>query len=323
MLRAGLSLLLVVGLCGMSCRRAPEPEQVPDATTKPAEQAQPAAVNRLTVFVSILPQAYFVERVGGRHVDVKVLVGPGQSPATYEPTPDQMSALAGARAFFRIGVPFEETLLPKIRGTFKDLEIVDTRAGITLRKMEAHEHEEHEGEHEHEHEAGGDDPHSWLNPKLVKIQAKTICDALCRLDAANAVQYQQNLAKFQADLDALDARIAESLAPLAGRELFVFHPAFGYFADAYGLKQVPVEIEGKEPAAKDVAALVRRAREANVRVIFVQPQFSPKSATAIAREIGGAVVSLDPLARDYMKSLEAMAQQIGNALAAGPPDPGE
>jgi zinc transport system substrate-binding protein len=118
------------------------------------------------------------------------------------------------------------------------------------------------------------------------------------------------------DLDRLDARLRESLAPLKGRDFFVYHPAFGYFADAYGLRQIPVEIEGKEPTARQLARLIDRARAEGVRVIFVQPQFSAKSAQAIATAIGGSVIPLDDLAKDYLANLAAMAEKVRGALAA-------
>ena len=171
-----------------------------------------------------------------------------------------------------------------------------TSAGVPLRMLTADEitaeeaHEAHEEPHGQESEtnAGRPDPHIWLNPLLVKTQARTICDALVELDPQHAADYRKNLAAFEADLDRVHAEIAATLAPLKGRELFVFHPAFGYFADAYGLKQVPVEIEGKEPTAKQLAELIARAKADHVKVIFVQPQFSRKSAEAIAQAIGGA-----------------------------------
>ena len=302
---------MAVGVCAYlavfswSCRPDPASQRAVDEQT-----------DQTTVFVSILPQAYFVERVGGEYVDVQVLVGPGQSPATYEPTSRQMKTLARAQAFFRIGVPIETSLIPKIRGTFQQIEIIDTREGITLRRMtdEISEHPAHtENDHGHDH-AEGDDPHIWMSPRLVKIQARTICAALCRIDPAHSNDFEQNLALFHADLDTLDAHLATVLAPLKGKELFVFHPAYGYFTEAYGLKQIPVEIEGKEPSAKDLAALIKKAREAEVRVIFVQPQFSTRSAEAIAGQIGGVVVPFDPLARDYIKNLEACAEQVRQAL---------
>lgn len=307
---AAIGTLCLVGMLAPGCRPTSQTGQPATAASEP-EATDTATVS---AFVSILPQVCFVERVGGRHVRVSVLVGPGQSPFSYEPTARQMSELAKARVLFRIGVPFEEVLLPKISAAFGQLKICDTRTGITLRPIGGHE-SDHESHAEHEHDHEGDDPHIWLSPKLVKIQAQTICDTLCQLDPPHADDYRRNLAGFHADLDGLDARIGTALAPVKGKELFVFHPAYGYFADAYGLKQVAVEIAGKEPSAKELSALVKRARDSGARVIFVQPQFSTSSAAVVAREIGGAVVPLDPLAPDYLENLERMAVVVKEALS--------
>ncbi len=297
--------------------------------------SQPATA-KLRVAVSVLPQAYFVERVGGEFVEVDVLVGPGQSPHAYDATPKQLEGLARAKAYFRTGIDAENTLVPRLEQMFKNLKIIDLRKDVPLRKMTADEagpceHEEHATEadhHEHEtgrpqtgkaesdhdHQAGRPDPHIWLNPLYAKIQAQTVCDTLVALDPPHAERYRQNLAALQADLDQLHAKLTTILAPLKGRDVFVFHPAFGYFTDAYGLRQVPVEIEGKEPTAKQLAALIDRARTSGVKVIFVQPQFSAKSAEAVARAIDGAVVPMDDLPRDYLKALEEMADKIKAAL---------
>ncbi len=256
-----------------------------------------------SLFVSILPQAYFVERVGGSHVEVEVLVGPGQSPATFELTPKQMARLTRADAYFRIGLPFEKRLVGKIQTALSDLRVVDTRQGIKLRTME------------HEHHNDGSDPHIWLDPMLVKVQAATVCEELCRLDPVNATEYEENLKAFKADLDEVDARITQALEPLKGRKFYVFHPSYGYFGDAYGLTQVAVEVEGKEPSARRLAALIDQAKEDSVKVIFVQPQFSAKSAEAVAEAIEGVVVPIDPLARDYLKNLEDIAEKITRGLA--------
>lgn len=277
-----------------------------------AETSEP---KRIPAFVSILPQKYFVERVGGDRVDVSVLVGPGRSPATYEPTPRQMSDLAAAHVFFRIGVPFEKSLMPKIRSLQDDLVIVDLRKGIELRRLRSeHDHGDHEAEGDHSHESGAPDPHIWLDPVLVKTQAETIRNALSRIDPAHAEIYEKNLKAFQADLDRINARIAEVLAPLKGKTVFVFHPAYGYFTDRYGLKQKAVETGGKEPSAKQLANLIDEAKRSNVKVIFVQPQFDQQNAKTIAKAIGGAVVSLDPLASDYLENLRGMASKIEEAL---------
>jgi zinc transport system substrate-binding protein len=280
-----------------------------------AQTSAPAA--RLRVAVSILPQAWFVERIGGECVTVDVLVGPGQSPHAFEPSPRQMTALADARAYVRIGIDFEQSLVPRLERMFPNLRIVDQRTGVPLRPVDAacdHDHE-HEQGHDHADAHGAPDPHIWLSPPLAKTQAQTIADALVALDPARAATYRANLAALHADLDRVHAELAAALAPLKGRELFVFHPAFGYFADAYGLKQVPVEVGGKEPTPRQLAQLIERARSAGVQVIFVQPQFPQKSAAAVARAINGAVVPMDDLARDYLANLSDMAAKIKTALA--------
>lgn len=303
-----------------------------------------AAEEKVVVFTSIVPQEYFVERIGGERVAVQALVKPGQSPHTYEPTPRQMAALSSAKLYFRIGVTFENAFLPKIKQTMRGLRIVDTRKGITLRSMKAHHQhdEEHKGEGEHreeehaeedhdeqghdaEHEEhdedqdgldheGGTDPHTWLNPRLVKVQARTITDALTQADPAGKAVYAKNLAAFLKDLDALDGKLTKALAPVKGKTFLVFHPSWGYFADAYGLEQEPVEIEGKDPSARQLARIIEQAKEEGVRVIFVQPQFSQRSAKRIADAIDGAVLPIDPLARDYLANMEAVARTVSAAL---------
>jgi zinc transport system substrate-binding protein len=277
--------------------------------------------DKITAYVCILPQAYFVKRIGGDHVDVSVLVGPGRSPATYEPTPKQITGLAKAKVFFRIGVPFENAIMQKIASAFKELKVVDTRQGIRRRKMkEPHGHGhaqdvEHSDEsHKHEHGSGEYDPHIWLDPLLVKVQAQTISRALCKLDPANANDYRRNLDEFLSDLDRTHGEISKTLAPVKGKEIFVFHPAYGYFTDRYGLTQIAVEMGGKEPSARQLATLIDSARDKGVKAIFVQPQFNRRNAQIIAGAVGAQVISLDPIARDYLNNLKEMAIKIRTAL---------
>jgi zinc transport system substrate-binding protein len=268
---------------------------------------------RIPVFASILPQAYFLERIGGDRLDIEVLVGEGQSPETYEPTPRQMAALAEAKAWFLIGVPFEKNLMKKLGPSHPNLAMVETQKGVPYRRLSGYEngHNVHGTGHGRR---GAPDPHIWMSPRLVKLQARNMCDALVRIDPSGRQLYAENLQSLLSDLDGVDARIARSLAPLRGRRMYVFHPAFGYFADAYGLIQVPVELEGKEPGARQLADLIQKAKRDGVRVIFVQPQFSRKSAELVAQSIGGAVVPINPLARDYLANLERMASAIEQGL---------
>jgi zinc transport system substrate-binding protein len=285
-------------------------------------QAADTPGGKVKVFVSILPIAYFVERVGGPDVEVNVLVGPGQDPHSFEPTPRLMTKLAEARVLYKIGFPFEENLIKKIGSAFKNVEVVDLQKGIQLRPMTEEEAEAEETEHghghgkeeEHPHDAGEMDPHTWLNPRFAKIQARTIADTLIRMDPSHKARYEENLKGLQADLDSVHEQLTKALAPVKGKSFFVFHPAWGYFGDAYGLKQVPVQIGGKEPTARQLGKLVALAKEDGVKVIFVQPQFSKKTAETLAQSIGGVVVALDDLAPDYLKNLKEMAAQIDAAL---------
>jgi zinc transport system substrate-binding protein len=260
------------------------------------------------VFVSVEPQAFFVERVAGGRVAVEVMVRPGESPATYEPSSRQMADLSRAKLFFRVGVPFEETLLPKIESTMKGLRIVDTREGVPLRRMKSAP-----GHHGHAR-GGGADPHIWTNPRLAKIQARTIADALAGVDPSGKEAFEENYRKFAADLDVLDAKLAAALKPVRGKVFLVFHPAWGYFADAYGLVQESIELEGKEPSGRQLARVISKARAEGARVVFVQLQFSRSKAKTIADAIGGVVVPIDPLARDYIANLETVAEKVRQGM---------
>jgi zinc transport system substrate-binding protein len=256
----------------------------------------------LRAFVSVTPQAYFVERVGGRFVEVEELVGPGRSPTTYEPTPKQIARLAEADVYFRIGVPFEHGFIDKLAEINPGMKIIDTRKNVPLRFFNA--------------SAGGEapDPHIWLDPKRVKIQAATICEALCGILHERCSDFRRNLNLFQQDLDELDREISEILGPLAGRSFYVFHPAFGYFGDSYGLNQVAVEVEGKEPGPRQLSNLIEKAEKDGVHTIFVQPQFARTQAEAFAGAIGAEVVPLNPLAKDYLSNLKFMAEALRKAL---------
>ncbi len=261
-------------------------------------RASPARTSsRLVVFTSIPPLQDFVQRVGGERVRAEALVQPGQEPHTYEPTPRQMAGLARARLFFLSGFPFENALVPRLQSTMPDLEIVDTREGIVLQEEEE-----------------GADPHVWMSPLLAQRQARTIRDTLVRVDPAGEPSYRANFERFASELQEVHQELGKALAPLAGRELLVYHPAFGYFAAEYGLKQVAVQMGGKEPTARQLAELIRLARERHIRVVFVQPQFSQAGAKAVAEAIDGAVVRLDDLPRDYLANLRDISRKVREAL---------
>jgi len=268
----------------------------------------------IPVFVSIQPQAYFVNRVGGDRVQVDVLVRPGGSPATYAPTPKQMARLAAAKVFFRIGVPFENALLPKISRNMPRLNIVDMSAGLEHVESVARSHQGEPSSRLAANDHGELDPHTWMDPMLAKKQAEVIMKTLFKIDPAGQSIYEENYRKITEDLVALDARIRRILKVVAGKTLFVYHPAYGYFCRAYGLRQKAVESGGKDPSPRHLTQLIDEARKEGIRVIVVQPQFSQKKAKSIARAIHGAVVVFDPLAYDYMANLEKVANRLAGLL---------
>ena len=283
--------------------------------------AQPASAGeRLSVFVSILPQKFFVQQIGGDRVDVAVLVEPGASPHTYEPKPRQMAALTGARLYFAVGVGFEQAWLRRIAAANPQMAIVHTDHNIRKIPMAAHHHhDDHDDDHSHHHDKHhhdhvGYDPHIWLSPPLVMQQARTILMALQEADPSHNRLYEENYKRFLDRVYQLDAELRAMFAGKKGLQFMVFHPAWGYFAEAYNLRQVPVEVMGKEPKPRELQALIQHARNAGIRVVFVQPQFSMRSAETVAREINGQVVFADPLAEDWFANLKSVAEKFEAAL---------
>lgn len=315
-------VLLVVAVLLLGCAPTPTPTAPPTAKprpgwwpsgTKEADVAE-GEEKTLNITVSILPQKYLVERVGGEYVKVSVMVLPGNSPATYEPKPEQLKALSEADAYISIGVPFEKAWLDKITAANDKMLMVDTTQGIERRPMSAHRHE---GEGHGEKEGGHEDtldPHIWLSPRLVKVQVYTTAYALIDLDPEHATVFEANTERLLDDIDTLDADIRETLANLKSRQFIVFHPSWGYFAEDYGLEMIPIEIGGQEPSAKELAELITEAKEGGIRVVFAQPEFSTKAAETIAKEIGGEVLLISPLNPDWLGNLRNVADTFADAL---------
>lgn len=262
-----------------------------------------AAAEPISVFVSIVPQKYFVEKIGGDLVEVSVMVKPGASPANYEPKPMQLAALAKARLYFAIGVSCEKVWLQKIISSNKNMQCIHTESGIKKIPMKS------------DQPRGIKDPHIWLAPSLVMIQARNILSGLIGMDPVNKIVYEANYREFIIELVDFDAEIRNYFADKdKGIEFMVFHPAWGYFAQAYGLKQVPVEIEGKVSKPAEIRRSIQYARARGLKTVFIQPQVSAKSAKVIADAIGGQIVFINPLAPDWPDNLRRVAAKFKAAL---------
>lgn len=263
----------------------------------------------LTVGVSLLPERYFVERIGGDQVKVEVLVPPGKSPASYEPTPRQMEAMAQGRLYFRIGVPFEKSWLPRLQQAVPAMKMADLRDGLKLRPVDMPD-----GQVLPAGKTAEPDPHVWLSPPMVMHMADRIRDELIALRPAARSAFEANHAQFVSDLKALDQDVRTRLATKTKRHFMVFHPSWGYFADAYGLVQIPIEAGWKEPGPQTLARLIDDAKARQIRVIFVQKQFSKNEAETVAQAIGGEVLAVDPLAPDYLDNLRRVAEVFARTL---------
>jgi zinc transport system substrate-binding protein len=281
------------------------------------------AQDKIPVYVSIAPQKYFVQQIGKDLVEVQVMVSPGASPATYEPKPRQMAGISKAKAYFSVGVPFEDRWLKKIAAANPHMKVVATDQGVQKIPMAAGYHlggagnVDHHGDHDdadddhgHDHGEGSLDPHIWLSPPLVKIQARHILTGLQEIDPSHGDQYERNYHAFLRAIDLLDQQLKQKFAGMKDRRFLVFHPSWGYLAQAYGLKMTPIEVQGKDPKPAQLEALIAYARQEGIKVVFVQPQFSARSARLIAGEIGGKVAFADPLAENWADNLLAVGDQI-------------
>jgi len=259
------------------------------------------------VTVSILPQRFFVGEIAGDRVKVNVLIPPGQSPETYEPTPQQMEELQRSRLYFQVGpLPLETAWLGKITAACPGLTVVDTSRGVHLIAGDPH----HAGAG---HSHAGVDPHIWLSVAAVKIQCTHMVAALAGAFPQERIYFQENYRRFTGELDRLDREIRSRLSARAGDAFLVFHPAWGYFARDYGLVQLAIEFDGKHPTPADLKRIIKEALLRKIGVIFVQSQFDTHSAEAVADEIGARVKLLDPLALDWPANMRETAAAIAGA----------
>jgi zinc transport system substrate-binding protein len=256
------------------------------------------------IAVSILPQEWFVSRIGGERVRTLVLAGPGQNPHNYEPGPRQLSSLAEAGAWILSGTEFEITLRPKIEKLFPALSIVDGTAGVVFRKLEEHD------EDEVGHSSHDIDRHTWLGSEPAKILAVHIRDTLSAIDPANAEYYAENCRILVHDIDNEFAALRRELAPLWGSNVFVYHPSFGYFFDEFGIRQQAVETGGKSPGPRELSRLIALAKAERPAAIIVQAQFPVSAAKTVADAVGAELISLDPLAPDWLANIRHMGEAL-------------
>lgn len=277
--------------------------------------AKVLGADTLRIAVSIPPQEYFLSHIGGDRVAVEVLLPPGANPTTYEPKPSQLRNISRVRAYFPIGIPAESAWLNRLRGVNADMRIAPMYRGIQRLAMPGTYEEALDPGADTESGRGHPDPHVWLAPPLARILAQNARDELIRLDPDHASLYRRNFSELAQSMNELDSELLELFSGAKNRSFLAFHPAWGYFARAYGLNQIPVKLAGKKLTAKRMARLIGIAKEKDLRAVFYQPQFSSRPAEQVAANLdGGEARELDPLAGDWAANLRECARSIRKTL---------
>lgn len=296
---------------------------------------------KITIAVSIIPQETFVKAVAGDLVDVVTMIPPGYSPHNYQPTPKQMMKLSDSSIYFGIGVPTEKAnITPKLKDFNPNIELIhldeivakeyssrylnndkhkhaedEHKESTTEKDQDSHSSTEDKEAHDEEnHDHTGVDPHIWLSPKRVKVMIETIKDKLVEIDPDNSSTYKNNADKYLKQLDEVDNNIKTSLSSLKNRSFIIYHPAFGYFADDYGLTMMTIEENGKEATAKKIQNIIDYAKKNNIRMVFYQEEFDDGQAKTIAKEINGSTFKVAPLAPDYINNLNKIANTFKEVL---------
>lgn len=268
---------------------------------------------KLVVAVSLQPYSSVVREIGGDQVEVVTMLPPGADPHTYEPKPAALKEFSRATVYFSDGSGMDEAWLPRFKGVNKNINVVPLSRGIQWMAEEEH-HEDH-GSHGNHDEGEELDPHIWTSPVQMTLVAKNVLEALVQLDGSHAELYRSRAAALMDRLEKLNAELQSMISrlPANGRTFIVFHPSYGYFARDYGMRQLTVEVDGKEPKPRDVMNLVKTGKENNVHIVFVQPQFSKRAASTIAKELNAKIVTTDPLSYDYEGNIRTLISTLGTA----------
>ena len=268
---------------------------------------------QILIYTSIQPIAFITAKIAGRYANVKALIPKGKSPHSFTLLASDLSAMSKAKFFFSVRLPFEEFKLEKAFKNSKT-EWVDISKNVQFQRIEEEcDHGDHKHD-AHKHASELMDSHIWLNPENDLILARNVCDTLRKAMPEHADYFELNFKNFVRVLINLDKKLKKMLKPFKGEVFLVYHPAFGYFAKRYGLKQEAVELGGKSPTAKHLQTVISLAKKKNVRIIFVQPEFNQKSAKLIAKAINGSVIKLDPLAYNLIDNYMTFATEIQAAM---------
>lgn len=269
-------------------------------------QPKKASPGKLQLTVSIIPQQQMLEFLSGEQWDVQVLLPPGSNHETYEPTPQDMKKLANSSIYFTLGaLDFETTWTERFQASNPSMRIIPTNTGIEMLSGHAHNHENVATNHNH-----GIDPHIWLSPKCLAIQARNIASALSQADTTHKDIYNRRLQSFINKTDSVDKVIRQILVHSAGKSVLIYHPALAYFAQDYDLHQISIETEGKEPSTAHLIELTKLAKKLNIKAVFISKEFDTRHAEALAKDMNAQVVVYDPMSADWAQNLITLAKLI-------------
>ena len=288
-----LKLILISVLLSAALSGCISPEEPP--ATVSLNHSSPG--DRIKVAATIAPLADLVKAVGGDRVDVTVVVPPGAEPHTFEPTPSLMVQLSQADLYVMNGAGLE-FWMDQLLQSNKDLRIVDSSLEIELLQEDGKE----------------TNPHIWLSLRNAAIQVKNICSGLSDLDPDNRDYYIQNQDNYLRKLKVLDEQFNRSFSNVSTPVFIVHHPAWSYFARDYSLEQIPLLEEEKEPGPRYLSQVIDLAKKSNITTVFVEPQFNPKAAEVISREMSARLISLDPLAPDYLENMRYAGKEIAQSM---------
>lgn len=259
-----------------------------------------------TISVTIEPQRYFAEKIAGDLFQINCVTPAGQSPETYDPTPQQMVQISQSQAYFRIGeIGFEQAWMTNLQSQNPDMAVFDLSEGMELIKNEEEAHEEGDAHPHHHH--GSVDPHIWTSISGTKVIAQNTCQAFIKLDSENQEIYQAGYQRLIEEIDSTEAEMKQLLQPLAGTAFIIYHPALTYFAREFGLKQLCIELDGKEPSPAQLKQLLETATQSDAKVVFVQQEFDQKNAELIAKETGCRLVTINPLSYNWHDEMIRLA----------------
>jgi len=264
------------------------------------------AGDKPVISVSIIPQQYFIEQLAGNLVEINVMIPPGASPATYEPTVSQLSRLDRSRVYFRIGyVGFERSWMDKICSVNPDMKIVDLSEGVEIIEEDTVARGDHNGHGHH-----GTDPHIWMSTINARIIARNIRNELLLLLPGKKEYLLERFDQFSLSLDSLHLAITNKLEGIENRKFMIYHPALTYYARDYGLVQLSLEIEGKTPSPAHLMKMTDFSIHNQISKILIQNQFDHKNAEVLAKETGSEIIQFDPLDLQWSEQMRYIAEQL-------------